>query len=57
MEKGRALAQIDMDFLLERFIIDTTKKQEKTLYEYYLEQQKKYMQNQSTEDYSLLNLL
>ena len=57
MEKGRALAQIDMDFLLQRFVIKTSSKQESTLEKFYFEQQSKYMKNQAIDEYSLEKLL
>ncbi|MCE7742401.1 MAG: hypothetical protein GOP50_08060 [Candidatus Heimdallarchaeota archaeon] len=57
MEKGRALAQVDMDFILNRYIISTTKKQETILEEYYWEQNKNQLKEQSLGDYFLSELL
>jgi len=57
MEKGRALAQVDMDFLLNRFVISTTEKQDTILEEFYWKENKKRKQKTTAADYSLFNLL
>lgn len=57
MEKGRALAQVDMDFLLERFIIDLTKAQESFLEEFYLKQNQNIRDKKEIDEYSIFQLL
>ena len=57
MEKGRALAQIDMDFLLERNVIETTRRENKILETFYKEQSKKVSSDMKSNNYSLRKLL
>lgn len=57
MEKGRALAQVDMDFLLERFIIDLSKSQEYLLEEFYFKQNQKIKDKKEIDKCSIFELL
>ncbi len=57
IERGRSLAQIDIDFLLNLPIITTTKGQEIILEEFYREQNRRQLQNQIVEEYVLLDFL
>ncbi len=57
MEKGRALAQVDMDFLLQRFVITTTEKQDSILEEFYWDQNKNQQGKNAIEECYLFDLL
>ncbi|MHA1420077.1 MAG: Eco57I restriction-modification methylase domain-containing protein [Candidatus Heimdallarchaeaceae archaeon] len=57
MEKGRALAQIDIDFLLKMPIPDFSEQDIEILQEFYFENQKKKMDNKSIPNYKLEEII
>ncbi|MBY9001952.1 MAG: N-6 DNA methylase [Candidatus Heimdallarchaeota archaeon] len=57
LENGRALAQIDIDFLLKMPIPRLTKQDEEVLKDFYFTTQQNYRLNKSCSSYSLENVL
>ncbi|OLS29812.1 MAG: Type IIS restriction enzyme Eco57I [Candidatus Heimdallarchaeota archaeon AB_125] len=57
MEKGRALAQVDIEFLLKMHIPKLSVKTEKKLEELFFEQHELQQKNTKLQDYSLLDFL